>query len=246
MLMFDGITEKQKEVVDYILTKIMQDGLLPGDKLDTEIAIAKNIGITRATVREATRILIEQQRIYRVKGSGLFVGSIGKSNHSGRFHALSPFDYQAHKKGHKAVRKVLTASIIKVPGPDMAQALRIKNSDQIYKIVRLMCFDDIPVALEYIHLPVSLFSSMEFGRLEISKYSYIEQITGKKIQRRDQQLNAINVTDGEQLRLLNFNANEAALEINETVYLDDGMPCEVNIAIINTKLLQLRQNTERG
>jgi GntR family mannosyl-D-glycerate transport/metabolism transcriptional repressor len=87
---------------------------------------------------------------------------------------------------------------------------------------------------------------MEFGRLEISKYSYIEQITGKKIQRRDQQLNAINVTDGEQLRLLNFNANEAALEINETVYLDDGMPCEVNIAIINTKLLQLRQNTERG
>ncbi len=62
----------------------------------------------------------------------------------------------------------------------MAQALRIRNSDQIYKILRLMCFDDIPVALEYIHLPVSLFSSMEFGRLEISKYSYIEQITGKR------------------------------------------------------------------
>ncbi len=100
-VMFDGITEKQKEVVDYILTKIMQDGLLPGDKLDTEIAIAKNISITRATVREATRILIEQQRIYRVKGSGLFVGSIGKSNHAGRFHALSPFDYQAHKKAIK-------------------------------------------------------------------------------------------------------------------------------------------------
>ncbi|OON41662.1 GntR family transcriptional regulator [Izhakiella australiensis] len=243
--MIDGITEKQKEVVDYLLGKIKREGLLPGDRLDTEIAIAKNIGITRATVREATRILIEQQRIYRVKGSGLFVGSIGKSNHAGRFHALSPFDFQAQKKGYKGVRKVITASVIKVPSAEMAQALRIKNSDKIYKILRLMCFNDIPVALEYIHLPVNMFESMEFSKLEISKYSYIEQITAKKVQRREQNLNAINVSDPQQLTLLKLQHNAAALEINETVYLDDGTPCEVNIAIINTHLLQLRQNTER-
>lgn len=243
--MVDGITEKQKEVVDYILNKIKVDGLLPGDKIDTEIAIAKNIGITRATVREATRILIEQQRIYRVKGSGLFVGSIGVSNHSGRFHALSPFDYQAQKHGHKGVRKIISVSIMRVPSPDMAQALRINNSDQVYKILRLMCFDDIPVALEHIHLPVSMFNSMEFSKLEISKYSYIEQLTGKKIQRRDQNLTALNLTAPEVLDLLNLKENDAVLEINETVYLDDGMPCEVNIAIINTRLFPLRQNSQR-
>ncbi|WP_338563666.1 GntR family transcriptional regulator [Erwinia sp. E_sp_B04_7] len=243
--MVDGITEKQKEVVEYILSKIKNESLLPGDKLDTEIAIAKNIGITRATVREATRILIEQQRIYRVKGSGLFVGSIGISNQSGRFHALSPFDYQAQKHGYKGVRKVISVSIMKVPSPDMAQALRIKNSDQVYKILRLMCFDDIPVALEHVHLPVSLFSSMEFSKLEISKYSYLEQLTGKKIQRRDQNLTAINLTDPDILLLLNLTENDAVLEINETVYLDDETPCEVNIAVINTRLFPLRQNSQR-
>ncbi len=178
--MVDGITEKQKEVVDYILLKIKEDDLLPGDKLDTEIAIAKNLGITRATVREATRLLIEQQRIYRVKGSGLFVGSIGKSNHSGKFHALSPFDFQAQKSGHKGIRKIIKFGIIKVPTAEMAQALRIKNSDQVYKILRLMCFDDIPVALEHVHLPVNMFENMEVSELEFSKYSYIENITGKK------------------------------------------------------------------
>ncbi|KMV68960.1 GntR family transcriptional regulator [bacteria symbiont BFo1 of Frankliniella occidentalis] len=243
--MIDGITEKQKEVVDYILTKIKADKLLPGDKLDTEIAIAKNIGITRATVREATRILIEQQRIYRVKGSGLFVGSIGISNNAGRFHALSPFDYQAQKHGHKGVRKIVSVSIMRVPSPEIAQALRIKNSDQVYKILRLMCFDDIPVALEHIHLPVSLFSSMEFSKLEISKYSYLEQITGKKIQRRDQNLTALNLTDPDVVALLNLAQNDAVIEINETVFLDDGQPCEVNIAIINTRLFPLRQNSQR-
>lgn len=243
--MVDGITEKQKEVVDYILSKIKSEGLLPGDKLGTEIAVAKNIGITRATVREATRILIEQQRIYRVKGSGLFVGSVGISNESGRFHALSPFDFQAERHGYKGVRKVISVSIMKVPTPDMAQALRIKSSDQVYKILRLMCFDDIPVALEHVHLPVSLFNSMEFSKLEISKFSYIEQLTGKKVQRRDQNLAAINLTDPEVLHLLNLSENAAVLELNETVFLDDGTPCEVNIAVINTRLFPLRQNSQR-
>jgi GntR family mannosyl-D-glycerate transport/metabolism transcriptional repressor len=243
--MVDGITEKQREVVDYILNKIKDDGLLPGEKLDTEISIAKNIGITRATVREATRILIEQQRIYRVKGSGLFVGSIGISNQSGRFHALSPFDYQAQKHGHKGVRKIISVSIMKVPSADMAQALRIKNSDQVYKILRLMCFDDIPVALEHIHLPVNLFSSMEFSKLEISKYSYIEELTGKKVQLRDQNLTALNLTDPDIIALLKLTENDAVIQINETVFLDDGVPCEVNIAIINTRLFPLKQNSQR-
>lgn len=243
--MVDGITEKQREVVDYILKKIKDDGLLPGEKLDTEISIAKNIGITRATVREATRILIEQQRIYRVKGSGLFVGSIGISNQSGRFHALSPFDYQAQKHGHKGVRKIISVSIMKVPSADMAQALRIKNSDQVYKILRLMCFDDIPVALEHIHLPVNLFSSMEFSKLEISKYSYIEELTGKKVQLRDQNLAALNLTDPDIIALLKLTENDAVIQINETVFLDDGVPCEVNIAIINTRLFPLKQNSQR-
>ena len=242
--MVDGITEKQREVVDYILRKIKDDSLLPGDKLDTEIAIAKNIGITRATVREATRILIEQ-RIYRVKGSGLYVGSIGISNHAGRFHALSPFDYQAQKHGYKGVRKVIAVSIIRVPSHDMAQALRIKNNDKVYKILRLMCFDDIPVALEHSHLPVSMFSSMEFNKLEISKFSYIEQITGKKIQRRDQNLAAINLTDADILALLQLKENDAVIELTETVFLDDGTPCEVNIAMINTRIFPLRQDSRR-
>ncbi|MBZ7501016.1 GntR family transcriptional regulator [Klebsiella michiganensis] len=243
--MVDGITEKQKEVVDYILLKIKEDGLSPGDKLDTEIAIARNLGITRATVREATRLLIEQQRIYRVKGSGLFVGSTGKSNHSGKFHALSPFDFQAQKSGHKGIRRIIKFGIIKVPTPEMAQSLRIKNSDQVYKILRLMCFDDIPVALEHVHLPVNMFENMEVSELEFSKYSYIESITGKKVQRREQNLTAINISDDFIINCLNLRDNDAVMEIYETVFLDDGTPCEVNIAIINTRYFPLKQNSSR-
>lgn len=243
--MADGMTEKQKEVVDYILTRIKDDGLQPGEKLDTEIAIAKCLGITRTTVREATRILVEQQRIYRVKGSGIFVGATEISSQAHRYHVLSPFDYQAQRNGHKGVRKIISASIIRVPSAEMAQALRIKTSDPIYKILRLMCFDETPVALEHIHLPVNMFNSMEFSKLEVSKYAYIEEVTGKKVQLRDQHLTAINLTQAETLALLKLGAGDAVIQINETVFLDDGVPCEVNVAIINTRFFPLRQNSQR-
>lgn len=243
--MVDSITEKQKEVINDILTKISKEDLLPGDRLDTETAIAKRLSLTRSTVREATRILIDQKKIYRVKGSGLFVGDNQKSYPFGRFHVLSPFDYQAEKQGYKGVRKVISAGVIQVPSSEMAQALRIKHNDQVYKILRLMCFDDIPVGVEHIHLPVNMFSHLEFNQLEVSKYAYLEFLTGKKIQRRDQQLCAINLTDSKLLSLLELNDNTAVMEINETVYLDDGMPCEVNIAIINTARFPLSQNSKR-
>ena len=109
-----------------------------------------------------------------------------------------------------------------------------------------MCFDDIPVALEHIHLPVNMFTSMELSQLEISKYSYIESITGKKVQRRDQNLTSINLMDEDIINLLNLKENDAVMEIDETVYLDDGTPCEVNIAIINTRIFPLRQNSSRS
>ncbi len=243
--MTDNITEKQKDVINYLLGKIKQQSLQPGDKLDTEIGIAKALGMTRATVREATRILIDQRRVYRIKGSGLYVGSIGKNNQSGRFHALSPFDYQAQQGGYRAGRKVISASIVTVPDAAMAQALRIKNSDSVYKILRLMSFNDLPVSLEYIHFPVSLFNSIEFRELEISKYLYIERITEKKVYKRDQNFHAFNAKDEEMIRHMNIKPDDAMMELYEVVYLDDGTPFEVNIAIINTNMLHLSQVSVR-
>ncbi|WP_117087853.1 UTRA domain-containing protein, partial [Klebsiella pneumoniae] len=97
----------------------------------------------------------------------------------------------------------------------------------------------------HVHLPVNMFENMEVSELEFSKYSYIENITGKKVQRREQNLTAINITDDFVINCLKLEKNNAVMEIYETVYLDDGTPCEVNIAIINTNYFPLKQNSSR-
>lgn len=236
-------TGKQKDVIDYIINKIKSEFLLPGDKLDTELSISKAIGVTRATVREATRSLVESNIIYRVKGSGLYVGSNKPTNKS--FHALSPFDAQAERKGFVGIRKVLSVKLIQVPSVQIAHSLKIKPNDKVFYIDRLMMFGMQPVALEKTCIPISVLSDVDFNELEKSKYAYVERVTGKAIKTREQDITAFNIDNDYVCDLLKVDKWQAMIELQEVVYFDDGQPFEFNTAIINSDLFNIHQITNR-
>lgn len=235
---------KKKEVIDFIEKKIKQEQLSSGDKLETESGIAKRLGITRTTVREATRYLVETGVIYRVKGSGLYVGT-GEDVHSGQFHSLSPFDYQAEKAGKKGIRQVLSAAIITVPSVQIAHALKIKPTEKVYYIKRLMSFGSMPVSLERIHIPSTVADGFQFNNIEKSKYGYIEELTGKKIFTREQDIAAFNLRDEETAGLLKVDIDQAMIELREIVCFDDGSPFEYTIAVINSDLFNIHQIIRR-
>ncbi|AWX13966.1 GntR family transcriptional regulator [Mergibacter septicus] len=239
------LTGKKKEVVQYIEQKIQQEGLSAGDKLDTESNIAKALGITRMTVREATRYLVELGIVYRIKGSGLYVGTMKKTGR-GSFHVLSPFDYQAKKAGKIGIRQVISVAIIEVPNVQIAHALKIKPKDRVYYIERLMSFGTMPVALEQIHIPTNISESFQFNRIEESKYAYLESLTGKKVHTREQDISAFNLNDPEIVNLLKVDVGQAMIELREVVYFDDGTPFEYTIATINTDLFNIHQITSRN
>lgn len=242
--MTSKVTGKKKEVIDFIERKVREENLVAGDKLDSESAIAKSLGITRTTVREATRYLVDAGKVYRVKGSGLYVGT-GDDVHSGKFHSLSPFDYQAEKAGKKAVRQVISAAIIPVPSLQIAHALKIKPTDHVYYIQRLMCFGYMPVALECIHISVTVANGFQFNQIEKSKYGYIEELTGKKIFTREQDITAFNIRDQEVADLLKVDIDQAMIELREVVCFEDGSPFEYTIATINSDLFNIHQIIRR-
>lgn len=238
------LTGKKKEVVEFIVNRITKNNLSAGKKLDSESGIAKALGITRATVREATRYLVEKGIIYRVNGSGLYVGSRDRTSEH-NFHVLSPFDKQANQAGQRAIRKVLSNAIIEVPSIPIAQALRIKPSEKVYYVERLMSFGDMPVSFEKIHMPVYISDSFEFGKLETSKYCYMEQLTGKKVQLREQDISAFNLNDAALSELLRVDVGQAMIELKELVSFDDGMPFEYTITTINSALFNIHQVIHR-
>lgn len=244
--MSSNVTIKQQKVIKYITNLIEEKNLSMGEKIDTEVNIAKILDVTRTTVREATRHLLDEGLVYRVRKSGLHVGSSERNiNLTGKFNVISHFDYQAKKQGYKGSRKVLSASIVPVPNEQIANSLRLKRTDFVYKIVRLMFFDDIPVSIEFTLIPTNLFNQFEFSQLEISKFGYIEEMTGKKVKKRIQNIMAININDEKVETSLNVEKNKALLKLEEITYLDDDTPCEHNISYIKAEYHPIQNIIER-
>jgi GntR family transcriptional regulator len=60
---------------DWLLTLIQEGELQPGDQLPAETQLADQMGISRATLREALRLLEEEGAIVRRQGVGTFVAA---------------------------------------------------------------------------------------------------------------------------------------------------------------------------
>ncbi|WP_372378065.1 GntR family transcriptional regulator [Vibrio natriegens] len=243
--MLTDITGKRKDVIEYILNKIKIDSLLSGDKIDTETSIAKAVGVTRATVRNATHYLVDTNLVYRVKGSGLYVGYESENLNKKFNHSLSPFDVEANRKGVDGNRKVLSIDLIKIFDEKIANALNVSLNEDVAYIERLMLFGDNPVAFEQTYFNQEILQNIQLSEIEKSKYSYIESKTGKLIKSRDQNIFAINSNDKVICDKLNINLGKALIKIEETVYLDDDTPCEYNIAWINSELFNVKQTSKR-
>ena len=60
-------------VAEMLLNKIRSEGLAPGTRLPSELAMAKHFGVSRTVLREAIAILKGDGRLETRKGSGAFV-----------------------------------------------------------------------------------------------------------------------------------------------------------------------------
>ena len=59
-----------EQVADHLRELIMAGALLPGQRLPTETTLAEQFGVSRATVREALRLLSAQSLVRTAKGTG--------------------------------------------------------------------------------------------------------------------------------------------------------------------------------
>jgi GntR family transcriptional repressor for pyruvate dehydrogenase complex len=64
------VRKAYEQVADQLRTLIVSGAVSPGDRLPNETALAKEFGVSRATVREALRTLSAQRLILTAKGAG--------------------------------------------------------------------------------------------------------------------------------------------------------------------------------
>ena len=88
--------KKYEQVQEWILDKIDKEGLAAGERLPGEISMAKELGVSRQTVRQAISNLEGQGILTSIQGSGIYIGKRedlhkAKRKHRGRGAIISTY-----------------------------------------------------------------------------------------------------------------------------------------------------------
>jgi GntR family transcriptional regulator len=116
----------------------------PGDRLPTEPKLAKELGVSRATLREAMRTFETQGMIRRRQGSGTFVTHPTQIIESG-LEVLESIESIAERIGLEVQMGRLTVEQ-RVPTAAEARALQLDKGCEVLSLTRVMLAEGRPVA----------------------------------------------------------------------------------------------------
>lgn len=129
---------------DRIAELIRQDGLRPGDKLPTEAQLTQRFHISRPALREALKLLEQDDIIYVEHGRGRFVSAMSAVQVDRPITVFESVTDMARHYGYKPMNKVL--SICEENPPALvAEKLRMETDARVIRIERLRLHEDEPI-----------------------------------------------------------------------------------------------------
>ena len=134
----------------------------PGERLPTEPLLAKELGVSRATLREAMRHFESLGLIRRRQGIGTFVVGHPQVLDSGleQLESIETIAARIHLHVSMGENKV---NMIKAD-PEKAAALGVLEGDNLIQIVRVIHADGRPVAYLIDNLPEGILSNDEISK----------------------------------------------------------------------------------
>ncbi|MDQ0161795.1 GntR family transcriptional regulator [Aeribacillus alveayuensis] len=165
------------QVIDKIKEDIEKGVYKEKEKLPSEFELSKKLGVSRATLREALRILEEENVIIRRHGVGTFVSS--KPLFTSGIEQLQSVSNMIKNANMKPGTIFLSSSII-WPTEDDMKRLEVSKKDEILLVERVRtangqpvvyCLDKIPrsiLPITFNHKQESLFVLLEECGAQIS------------------------------------------------------------------------------
>ena len=206
-----------------ILTEMINTGKYKhGDSLPTERMLAKQLGVSRITVREAIGYLVYRGLLVRRPGQGTFV-----TKPKLRMNNLTNYTRDFLNRGMKPSSKLLEMKL-KSPSWELANFLMLSGSDRVIKLIRLRLADGEPVSIQTTYLPYSLCRDIYEKSLDWKTQSLAVALKdlGLIIVRAVQKISvtAANKREAELLKI----SPGAPLAVEERIsYLDNDYPIEV-------------------
>ncbi|TFJ91657.1 GntR family transcriptional regulator [Lentibacillus salicampi] len=214
--MWNGSLPLYKQIANNIKDDIANARLSDGDAIPSEIKLAETYGVSRVTIREAIKQLVEEGILYRIQGSGTYI-SHEKIEHD--ILKLQGFTEEMSSLDNNPSNEILEFQLM-TPPEDARDQLKIGAEKKVYYVKRLRLADFEPLILEESYLPVELFPDLSIDVMERSKYEYISS-KGYNIDRRYGEL-IPKMPSNEMLHHFNINTGDPLLFMQAFSTFSDG------------------------
>jgi GntR family transcriptional regulator len=157
----EPLRDKQTLVIklrDRISDLIRDTGLKPGDKLPTEAALTQRFKISRPVVREALKLLEQDNLIYAEHGRGRFVSPMSAVQVDRPITVFESVTDMTRHYGYEMVNKVLSIAE-EAPDALVAGQLQMRGADRVIRIERLRLQRDEPIMYCVDYVPRSIISA---------------------------------------------------------------------------------------
>ena len=208
---------------DELLEEITSSQLPPGTKLPTEGELAKRFNVSRATVRDAVRALVEAGYVTRRRGSGSYVSERRRMQHG----LDSTLSYLAmiESAGARAGMHVLSAAFEECTEDE--SALHLTAGESVLAVERVRTADDRPVIYSRDRIPARLLrADLELHELDPSLFGLLKS-SGHAADHATATLRAV-ASSAHEARVLGVRKGHPLLYIEEIDYDRDGAPVMVS------------------
>ena len=174
--------------------RIAAGQLRPGQRLGAERALAADLGVSRATLRQALAVLADSGVVRRVpgRGGGTFVSKDKIERDTSRVVGVPAL---LRSQGVVAGTQVLSAGLSAADEP-VARALGLRRGDLVVDLHRIRLADGSPIVVEHARFPADRFLGLLELPLGGSVYELLEEHFGTRPAEAVEQIEVVTASAG--------------------------------------------------
>ena len=219
----DDAGDEKSEEIRRIRALIHSGDFQVGERLGSERELAEQLGVSRATLRNALAVMEQHREIRRLIGrnGGVYVSD-------GRFerniNTEESLPVIVRRQGGALSSSVVSASIASATPSDM-RMLESPNDSAVFNVVRLRRVDGKPLSLEISHLPTALFPRFLSKDLTEPFYSIFDRDYEIRPGSVEEVLEPI-LSDCRESELLEINVGTPLMRVRRIAKSEQGVPFE--------------------
>jgi GntR family transcriptional regulator len=208
-------------------------------RLMTEAELGKHFGVSRVTIRNAIKPLVDEGMFERERGRGTFLRSNQPENWVGR---LMGFSETIKDAGYQPGARILLKGMTNQHDAEVRRQL---NERAVWQLKRVRLADETPIAIEHAFYPPDIGLELEKRDLvSIVMYRVFEAEIGFDIKEATQTISA-SLADATVARLLGVKAGSPLLSIERLTVNMDGRPLELLRSVYLPDYFRLSINLTR-